>query len=118
MLCRWTSQQNQRSPSARSGGCFRRSTNGRICEDNASAIAQICQRLDGIPLALELAAARVNALTVEQIASRLDDGLGLLDRRPQGIRPPADAARHDWSYELLGQPERLLLGRLAVFAGG
>ena len=91
-----------------------------LTPDNAPAIAQICQRLDGIPLALELAAARVNVLTVEQIASRLDDGLGLLTT---GGRTASDRQRTlrgtlDWSYDLLSQPERLLLGRLAVFAGG
>jgi non-specific serine/threonine protein kinase len=87
---------------------------------NAPAIAQVCQRLDGIPLAIELAAARVNALTVEQIAARLDDSLGLLTG---GGRTAVDRQRTlrgtlDWSYDLLSEPERVLLGRLAVFAGG
>jgi non-specific serine/threonine protein kinase len=87
---------------------------------NATAIAQVCQRLDGIPLAIELAAARVNALTVEQIAARLDDSLGLLTG---GGRTAVDRQRTlrgtlDWSYDLLSEPEQVLLGRLAVFAGG
>src|SRR6202022_4630281 len=85
-----------------------------------NGIAQVCRRLDGIPLAIELAAARVNALTVEQIAERLDDSLGLLTG---GGRTAVDRQRTlrgtlDWSYDLLGEPERVLLGRLAVFAGG
>jgi predicted ATPase/DNA-binding CsgD family transcriptional regulator len=87
---------------------------------NAAAIAQVCQRLDGIPLALELAAARVNALAVEQIASRLDDSLSLLIA---GTRTASDRQRTlrgtlDWSYKLLSEPERGLFARLAVFAGG
>jgi predicted ATPase/transcriptional regulator with XRE-family HTH domain/DNA-binding CsgD family transcriptional regulator len=87
---------------------------------NAGAVAQVCVRLDGIPLAIELAAARVNALSVEQIASRLDDSLRLLT---SGSRTAVDRHRTlrgtlDWSYDLLGEAERLLLGRLAVFAGG
>ena len=77
-------------------------------------------RLDGIPLAIELAAARVNALSVAQIASRLDDSLRLLT---SGSRTAVDRHRTlrgtlDWSYGLLSEAERLLLGRLAVFAGG
>jgi predicted ATPase/DNA-binding CsgD family transcriptional regulator/transcriptional regulator with XRE-family HTH domain len=91
-----------------------------VTQDNALAIAQVCRRLDGIPLALELAAARVNSLTVAQIASRLDDSLGLLTT---GGRTTTDRQRTlrgtlDWSYDLLSVPERTLLGRLAVFAGG
>ena len=81
---------------------------------------QICARLDGIPLALELAAARVRVLTVEQIAARLDDRFRLLTggsraalRRQQTLQ-----AAIDWSYELLTEPECALLRRLAVFAGG
>jgi non-specific serine/threonine protein kinase len=91
-----------------------------LTRENAPAIAQICQRLDGIPLAIELAAARVNALTVEQIAARLHDCLGLLTG---GGRTVPDRQRTlrgtlDWSYGLLSESEGLLLGRLSVFAGG
>ena len=87
---------------------------------NAASIAQVCMRLDGIPLAIELAAARVNALSIDQIALRLGDCLSLLTH---GSRTAVDRQRTlrgtlDWSYELLVDAERLLLGRLAVFARG
>ena len=88
---------------------------------NAAAVAEICRRLDGIPLALELAAARVRALPVEQIAGAAGRPLPAADRRqPDG---PAAASRRcaatlDWSHDLLAEPERALLRRLAVFAGG
>jgi predicted ATPase/DNA-binding XRE family transcriptional regulator len=90
-----------------------------VTKANAPAIAAICARLDGLPLALELAAARVNLLTVEQIAARLDD-LRLLTR---GGRTAADRQRTlrgalDWSYNLLSVPEQMLFNRLAVFASG
>ena len=89
-------------------------------EGNASAIAQICWRLDGIPLALELAASRTRGLTAEQIASRLDDRFRLLTsgsrtalRRQQTLR-----AAIDWSYDLLTVEEQAQLRRLSVFVGG
>lgn len=88
--------------------------------ENAAAVAQICYRLDGLPLAIELAAARLNVLSAAQIAERLDKALALLTRGS-----PLAARRHqtlratlDWSYDLLAGPEQLLLARLAVFAGG
>jgi predicted ATPase/class 3 adenylate cyclase len=91
-----------------------------VTNQNAPAVAQLCWRLDGIPLAIELAAARVRVLTVEQIAARLDDRFRLLTggsrtalRRQQTLQ-----AAVDWSYQLLSEAERLLLQRLAVFAGG
>jgi predicted ATPase/class 3 adenylate cyclase len=87
---------------------------------NAAAIEQVCRRLDGIPLAIELAAARIDVLRVEQIAARLADVFTLLaGGRRSGI-PHHQTLRAtiDWSYRLLDDPERLLLGRLAVFAGG
>jgi predicted ATPase/class 3 adenylate cyclase len=91
-----------------------------VTNQNAPAVAQLCWRLDGIPLAIELAAARVRMLTVEQIAARLDDRFRLLTggsrtalRRQQTLQ-----AAIDWSYQLLSEEERLLLQRLAVFAGG
>lgn len=87
---------------------------------NATAVAQVCRRLDGIPLALELAAARVRALTVEQIASRLDERFQLLaaGRRTAVPRHQTLRAMVDWSYALLSDGERSLFRRLSVFAGG
>ena len=87
---------------------------------NAYAVAQVCQRLDGIPLAIELAAARVKALTVEQIAARLDDRFRLLTGGSRTALPRYQTLRSliDWSYDLLAEPERALFRRLAVFAGG
>ena len=89
-------------------------------ERNAPSIAQICQRLDGIPLALELAAARLNLLTPEQLASRLDSAFRLLTGGSRTALPRQQTLRAaiDWSYELLSTAERILLRRLAVFAGG
>jgi predicted ATPase/DNA-binding CsgD family transcriptional regulator len=85
-----------------------------------ATIAQICERLDGIPLALELAAARVPALGLEQIASRLDDRFRLLVGGSRTAPPRQQTLRAvvDWSYELLSDDERALFERLAVFAGG
>jgi non-specific serine/threonine protein kinase len=87
---------------------------------NASAIVQICRRLDGIPLALELAAARVEALTAERIALRLDQRFRLLTGGSRVALPRQQtlAATLDWSYELLTKSEGQLFERLAVFAGG
>lgn len=87
---------------------------------DASAVAQVCASLEGIPLALELAAARVSVLTVAEIAARVDDRLGLLTR---GSRTSADRHRTldaalDWSHELLSALERIVFRRLAVFSGG
>src|SRR5262249_55844223 len=86
---------------------------------DAPAVAQVCRRLDGIPLAIELAAARVRVLTVEQIAARLDDRFRLLTGGSRTVLPRQQtlAALIDWSYDLLAEPERALLRRLAVFAG-
>jgi DNA-binding CsgD family transcriptional regulator/tetratricopeptide (TPR) repeat protein len=91
-----------------------------LTEQNGGTVAQICRRLDGIPLALELAAARVPVLTVEQIAARLDDGIRLLTTgsRTSPRRQRALRATLDWSYDLLTEPEQVLLRRVAVFAGG
>jgi predicted ATPase/DNA-binding winged helix-turn-helix (wHTH) protein len=82
-------------------------------------IATICRRLDGIPLAIELAAARAAALGVEGLAARLDDRFRLLTggRRTALPRHQTLRATLDWSYELLTEPERMMLRRLAVFAG-
>jgi predicted ATPase len=91
-----------------------------VTTTNAAALAQLCRRLDGIPLALELAAARVRGLTVEQIVGRLHDRFRLLTggsrtalRRQQTLR-----ALVDWSYDLLSEDERALLRCLSVFVSG
>jgi non-specific serine/threonine protein kinase len=82
--------------------------------------AQICRRLDGIPLALELAAARLAVLSLDQLATRLADRFRLLTGGSRTALPRQQTLRAtlDWSYDLLGEPERLLLQRLSVFAGG
>src|SRR5207244_1986648 len=87
---------------------------------NAPALASICHRLDGIPLAIELAAARVRALPVEQIASRLDDRFRLLTGGSRTALPRQQTLRAliDWSYDLLSEVEQALLIRLSMFAGG
>ncbi|MFF4399707.1 BTAD domain-containing putative transcriptional regulator [Streptomyces sp. NPDC001480] len=92
----------------------------RLTSGNAEAVAQICFRLDGMPLALELAAARVPLLAPRQIAERLDDALALLGRgsRHGVTRQETLLATLEWSHRLLDDDERRLLRRLAVFAGG
>ncbi len=91
-----------------------------LTAENAPAVAQVCQRLDGMPLAIELAAARVKVLTVPQIAARLDDCFKLLAAGSRTIvsRHQTLRAAIDWSYELLSEQERVLFQRLAVFEGG
>src|SRR5712672_1691487 len=88
--------------------------------ENLPAIAAICRRLDGIPLAIDLAAARVATLGLQQVAAGLDNRLGMLTggRRTALPRQQTLRATLDWSYELLSEPERLVLRRLAVFPGG
>jgi tetratricopeptide (TPR) repeat protein len=88
--------------------------------DNASAVAEICRRLDGLPLAIELAAARVRALPAAELAARLEDRFGLLTgvRRAQDPRQRTLRATIDWSFQLLEEPDRRLFRRLSVFAGG
>jgi non-specific serine/threonine protein kinase len=87
---------------------------------NARAITHVCQRLDGMPLAIELAARRVTALSVEQIAERLDERFRLLTGGSRAALPRQQtlAATVEWSYNLLDVAERALFDRLAVFAGG
>ena len=86
---------------------------------DTAAIAAICRQLDGIPLAIELAAARTGALSVEQIVAHLDDRFHLLTggRRTALPRHQTLRATLDWSYELLLEPERVMLRRLGVFRG-
>src|SRR5262249_38380818 len=83
-------------------------------------VAEICRRLDGIPLAIELAAARLKALTVEEIGAHLGDRFRLLTGGSRTALPRQQTLRAtlDWSYDLLPEPERTLLRRLSVFAGG
>jgi len=92
----------------------------RLSDGNAPAVAQVCARLDGIPLALELAAARVRVLTPEQIAGRLDDRFRLLSGGTRTALPRQQTLRAliDWSHDLLAPDEKALLRRLSVFAGG
>src|SRR6266851_1620022 len=87
--------------------------------ENLPAIAAICRRLDGIPLAIDLAATHVATLGLQQVAASLDDRFGMLTggRRTALPRHQTLRATMDWSYELLPEPERLALRRLAVFAG-
>lgn len=91
-----------------------------LTAENARAVIQICRGVEGIPLAIELAAARVGALSVEQIATHLADQLGFLTQnsRSAPLRHRTMRRALDWSYELLDEPERALFQRLSVFAGG
>ena len=91
-----------------------------LTERKAPAVMQLCRQLDGMPLAIEFAAALVMALSVEQIAARLDDRLRLLTAGTRKALPRQQTLRAtlDWSYDLLSEAERALLRRLSVFAGG
>ena len=91
-----------------------------VTRENAGTVTEICRQLDGIPLAIELAAARLKVLSIEQINERLDDRFRLLrrtDRTPIGRQRTLEATV-DWSYDLLAEAERQLLRRLSAFAGG
>jgi predicted ATPase len=91
-----------------------------LTERNAAAVAQLCRRLDGIPLALELAAARMDALSAGQLAARLGQRFRLLTGGSRTAFPRQRTLRAtvDWSYGLLSDRERALFDRLAVFTGG
>ncbi|HVS49039.1 MAG TPA: tetratricopeptide repeat protein [Candidatus Dormibacteraeota bacterium] len=91
-----------------------------LTQENAADIVRICRRLDGVPLALELAAARVRVLSVAQVAKRLDDRFRLLTGggRTAVARQQTLRALIDWSYDLLTEPERVLLRRLSIFVRG
>ena len=91
-----------------------------VTNRNAPALASLCHHVDGIPLAIELAAARVRSLSVEEIDSRLDQRFRLLTGGSRTALPRHQTLRAliDWSYDLLHETERLLLQRLSVFAGG
>jgi len=90
-----------------------------VNDENAAAVAAVCHRLEGMPLAIELAAARVKVLSMEQIARGLDDALHLLTRGSRTVLPRQQTLRGtlDWSYALLTAAEQVLLRRLSVFAG-
>jgi predicted ATPase len=92
----------------------------RVTEGNAGLVAEVCRRLDGIPLAIELAATRLKALSVEELAARLEDRFRLLTQGSRTAQPRQQTlqAALDWSHDLLSEPERTLLRRLSVFAGG
>jgi predicted ATPase/class 3 adenylate cyclase/Tfp pilus assembly protein PilF len=92
----------------------------QVTDQNASMLASICYRLDGIPLAIELAAARVRHLSVKEINSKLDQRFRLLTGGSRTALPRQQTLRSliDWSYDLLNEPEKRLLQRLSVFAGG
>ena len=91
-----------------------------LTEGNALAVAQVCYRLDGIPLAIELAAARARALSVEQISERLNDSFRLLTGTGRSALAHQRTLRTamDWSHDLLSEDERIAFRRLSVFAGG
>ncbi|MDP9325750.1 MAG: hypothetical protein M3O87_04340, partial [Candidatus Dormibacteraeota bacterium] len=91
-----------------------------ITNENAPAVAEICSRLDGLPLAIELAAARMRLLTPEAVLARLEQSLPLLTGGARDLPARQQTLRGaiDWSYQLLGEAERRLFERLAVFAGG
>jgi predicted ATPase len=92
----------------------------RLTDENAATVAGICRRLDGIALAIELAASRVRAMSVEQLAARLDDRFRVLvgGDKTRPTRQQTLRASIAWSYDLLAAPERELLQRLCVFSGG
>ncbi|MGR4879303.1 AfsR/SARP family transcriptional regulator [Streptomyces sp. LARHCF249] len=93
---------------------------GFTVDRDPAACAEICRRLDGLPLAIELAAARLRLLTPRQIADRLDDRFRLLTGGSRTLLPRQQTLRAvvDWSWDLLEEPERTVLRRLSVFAGG
>ena len=94
--------------------------NFALTKDNASSIAEICRRLDGLPLALELAAARIKLLAPQAILARLDDKLKLLTGGARDLPTRHQTLRNtlEWSHDLLNQDEKILYARLGVFVGG
>jgi predicted ATPase len=95
-------------------------TDFNLNQDNVSSVARICRRLEGMPLAIELAAARLKVLPIEQIAARLDDRFSLLTTGSHTTLPRHQTLQAviDWSYDLLSEKERAFLCCLAVFVGG
>ncbi len=96
------------------------SSSFELTRTSASAVAVICRRLDGLTLAIELAAARVRSLSPTQLLARLDQSLPLLTAGARDLpeRQRTMRAAIEWSYELLSEPERRLLDKLSVFRGG
>ena len=92
----------------------------KVSDENAAQVASICQRLDGLPLAIELAAARMRILSSAQLAERLDDIFALLVGGARSAPPRHQALRAtlDWSHDMLDADERVAFRRLAIFAGG
>jgi predicted ATPase/DNA-binding SARP family transcriptional activator len=92
----------------------------RVTDENAAAVLAICRRLDGLPLAIELAAARMRILSSDQLAERMDDIFAVLVGGARSAPPRHQALRAtlDWSYDLLEEDERAVFRRLAAFAGG
>ncbi|MBK8552251.1 MAG: adenylate/guanylate cyclase domain-containing protein [Ignavibacteria bacterium] len=92
----------------------------RVNNENAPALAEICYQLDGIPLAIELAAARIKILSVEKICEKLNDRFKLLTSGKRTALPRQQTLRAmiDWSYDLLTDKEKILFQRLSVFSGG
>jgi predicted ATPase/transcriptional regulator with XRE-family HTH domain len=91
-----------------------------LTDENAQAVGEVCRRLDGIPLAIELAAARIRVLSPHQLAEKLDERFSLLTTGDRTALPRQQTMRAliDWSYDLLSERERLLFDRLAIFVGG
>src|SRR5579872_1433079 len=91
-----------------------------LTEENAPYVAEVCRRLDGIPLAIELAAARVKVLSPQQLAQKLDERFRVLKGGDAGALPRHQTMRAliDWSYDLLTDDERALFRKLSIFAGG
>jgi predicted ATPase len=91
-----------------------------LTDANALLVAEICRRLDGLPLAIEFAAPRLEVLGLEGLAARLDDSLGLLGARRRTAMPRHRTMRAvvDWSYGLLSEDEQLFFRALGIFAGG
>lgn len=91
-----------------------------VSQENAGVVARVCRMLDGIPLAIELASARMGTLAVGQVAERLEDSLGLLSggARTVDARHRTMRAALRWSHDLLSEPEQKLFAKLSVFAGG
>ncbi|MQM26440.1 BTAD domain-containing putative transcriptional regulator [Glycomyces albidus] len=91
-----------------------------VDESNAATVLEVCTALDGLPLAIELAAARLGGMTLADLAARLGDRFGLLARGPRTAEPRQRTLRAvvDWSWDLLEPAERLVLARMSVFAGG
>ena len=92
----------------------------KVTQENAGAVARVCRKLEGIPLAIELATARMGSLAVEQVAQRLETSLDVLKGTSRTTAPRQQTLRAtlDWSHDLLSDDERAFFGRLSVFAGG